>query len=304
MLRFKPNTSLATSLTIALMAIAFDACLSNLLAAQVPKTVGHKPAAANLVIESDSISSLFGLKTYNIPMLFGSRNYPISRESRELRDLVAQENMASSAFLGVIAAGLTVLVTSVGTLLIYRQVKLTQKAVRDSAKASEAMLAANDLMKENFELQNRPFLLPENVKWSLRTNDLKEYLDISVIWKNYGNTPSLNCTFDAWITDIDHIDDLTDSHGNDSMMTSIGPQGSVSGPVISLTLDEVHEVWMQKKNLIIKGNCRYKDILSEKSRETRHAWRIHILRRDGIPLEGNNILSVDWWAVGDDNYMT
>src|SRR3546814_17484005 len=63
--------------------------------------------------------------------------------SHTLRDLLAQETMAEAAIWMAAAAVLTLFITSMGTLLIWRQVKLTRQAVEDTSDATEAMREAN-----------------------------------------------------------------------------------------------------------------------------------------------------------------
>src|SRR3546814_8206527 len=76
--------------------------------------------------------------------------------SHTLRDLLAQETMAEAAIWMAAAAVLTLFITSMGTLLIWRQVKLTRQAVEDTSDATEAMREANVIRSEEHtsELQS------------------------------------------------------------------------------------------------------------------------------------------------------
>lgn len=85
---------------------------------------------------------------------FVSNPEPDLSNQRERRDLAAQESMAAWAFWMAFFAGITTVITSAGTLLIWRQVKLTREAVEDTGKATKAMVRQNELTEE----AQRPWL--------------------------------------------------------------------------------------------------------------------------------------------------
>src|SRR3546814_5274108 len=78
--------------------------------------------------------------------------------SSDLRDLLAQETMAEAAIWMAAAAVLTLFITSMGTLLIWRQVKLTRQAVEDTSDATEAMREANVIARTIGRVQTRAYL--------------------------------------------------------------------------------------------------------------------------------------------------
>jgi hypothetical protein len=65
----------------------------------------------------------------------------------QLRDLHAQEAMVFWAMWMFVAALATILVTGIGTYLIWRQIKLTRTAVDDTRRATEAMERQTDLIE-------------------------------------------------------------------------------------------------------------------------------------------------------------
>lgn len=77
----------------------------------------------------------------------------------KLRDLIAQEDMAYWAMWMVLAALLTFLVTSIGTFLIWRQVKLTRQAVEDTGEATVAMQEANEIASDTARRQLRAYVM-------------------------------------------------------------------------------------------------------------------------------------------------
>lgn len=114
---------------------------------------------------------------------------PSSGEDHEQRDLAAQESMAAWAFWMAFFSGITTVITSAGTFLIWRQVKLTREAVEDTGKATMAMERQNDLT----EIAQRPWLKIEaTVSHVERTvSSFTVRCDITVT--NVGKTVAQNC---------------------------------------------------------------------------------------------------------------
>lgn len=79
-----------------------------------------------------------------------------------VRDLAAQEMMADVAILMAVIALLTVVVTIVGTLLIAWQVKLTRRAVEDTALATDSMRHANEIAEDTSKRQLRAYVATED----------------------------------------------------------------------------------------------------------------------------------------------
>lgn len=75
----------------------------------------------------------------------------------DLRDLTAQEDMVFWAMWMFVVALATFVITSLGTLLIWRQVKLTRQAVEDTGSATRAMYRQTELM----EVAQRPWMTYE-----------------------------------------------------------------------------------------------------------------------------------------------
>jgi hypothetical protein len=111
---------------------------------------------------------------------------PKSGQDHEKRDLAAQESMAVWAFYMALFAGMTALITGVGTYFIATQVKLTRDAVSATNDATKAMIRQNDLI----ESVQRPWLDIDIVVHSI---DLRGHcwLDFTISVKNVGT--SLAC---------------------------------------------------------------------------------------------------------------
>ena len=111
-------------------------------------------------------------------------------------DLCAQWKAADSAGDAAWWAMVGTFVAAVGTLGLYWQVYLTRKAVEDTGKATDAMLAANEIAKTT----QRPWLGIENVEISCIWAHLHEdkiwlWIEANVCVRNSGETPALNVMF-------------------------------------------------------------------------------------------------------------
>src|SRR3546814_10869748 len=99
--------------------------------------------------------------------------------SHTLRDLLAQETMAEAAIWMAAAAVLTLFITSMGTLLIWRQVKLTRQAVEDTSDATEAMREANVIARTIGRVQTRAYLSIQGLRSEEHTSELQSLMRIS-----------------------------------------------------------------------------------------------------------------------------
>lgn len=73
---------------------------------------------------------------------------PKSGKDFEKRDLAAQEASAAFAFWMIIVAAFSAVITLVGTILLYQQIRLTREAVQDTARATDAMHESNRIMRQ------------------------------------------------------------------------------------------------------------------------------------------------------------
>ena len=112
----------------------------------------------------------------------------------KLRDLIAQEDMAYWAMWMFLAAVATFLVTSIGTFLIWRQVKLTRQAVEDTSEATEAMRGANKIAEDTAKRQLRAYMGIR--KYELEPYELGEAGTgrFLIAMTNFGQSPAIELT--------------------------------------------------------------------------------------------------------------
>lgn len=106
----------------------------------------------------------------------------------QYRDLLAQEDMALWAMLMFFAAVATFVVTSAGTVLIWRQVKLTRQAVEDTGEATDAMKDANEIARATA----RPWVSIEIKMMSCTQKDGILAVEAGVTFKNLGQSAATN----------------------------------------------------------------------------------------------------------------
>src|SRR3546814_16457288 len=95
--------------------------------------------------------------------------------------------MAEAARWIALAAVLTLFITSMGTLLIWRHVKLTRQAVEDTSDATEAMREANVIARTIGRVQTRAYLSIQGLVGETFDNGLV----FTATVKNCGKSPAL-----------------------------------------------------------------------------------------------------------------
>ena len=83
---------------------------------------------------------------------------PATGQDHEIRDLAAQEASALWAFWMVVASSASVLITTVGTIFLYKQIVLTREAVEDTGEATNAMRDSNIIARDSIVSNNRAWL--------------------------------------------------------------------------------------------------------------------------------------------------
>ncbi|GGA44064.1 hypothetical protein GCM10011395_12840 [Sphingomonas psychrolutea] len=136
---------------------------------------------------------------------FVSNPDPNNTEEKERRDLAAQEASAVWAFYAVLIAGLSAIVTAIGTVLLYQQIVLTRRAVEDTGLATDAMKKSNDIAM----IGQRPWISIEGIKITKCAIDggmINFEFEYTLI--NSGNSPAIDATcgagFHELYTEIDY----------------------------------------------------------------------------------------------------
>lgn len=110
----------------------------------------------------------------------------------QYRDLVAQEEMADAGFWMMVAAFLTFAVTTIGTILIWRQVRHTKVAIDETGRATAAMIESNQITRTS----TRAWVVIDDVRFdSLQFNQgppgkILGFLESQVTLKNVGKLPA------------------------------------------------------------------------------------------------------------------
>lgn len=114
-------------------------------------------------------------------------------EPLQIRDVTAQEDMVFWAMWMFVAALATFIVTSIGTFLIWRQIKLTRQAVEDTGEATKAMREGNEIAREAMSSGNRAWIEISIVSLGdLRCENDEFRMKVVFQIKNIGKSVALN----------------------------------------------------------------------------------------------------------------
>jgi hypothetical protein len=127
---------------------------------------------------------------------------PTTGQDHEKRDLAAQEASAAFAFWMMLIAGFGALVTTIATILLFQQIKLTREAVKDTGDATLAMQEANRIALLGVKASHKPIITVEAVGPYIKTENgypfesvlrEKDSLDVAIfgaaLVKNEGKAP-------------------------------------------------------------------------------------------------------------------
>ncbi len=124
------------------------------------------------------------------------------RESqRSESDLAAQWKAANWAEWSTIIASFSVLVTGIGTYLLFQQIILTREALSGTGEATQAMVRQNEIS----EVGQRPWVVllqmhqTEISRMEVAPGDYKNGVSFNAEWVNVGTTPAIAI---SWATGI------------------------------------------------------------------------------------------------------
>lgn len=217
----------------------------------------------------------------------------------ELRDLAAQEDMAFWAMWMFLAAVATLMVTSFGTLLIWRQVRLTRAAVEGTNEATTAMKAANEIARDTAQRQLRAYVFPMRLEWewalSLETG--KKAMAIKPIFRNLGPSQTRARFVIGSKFELNAEEQFSSVQPPDGGQVSLlGPQHEVWAPFVYILEEDVEAVRKGTKQFFVFGAVFYEDIFSV-SRVTRFCWEISFWQTN---LD-DGISRVNWTYAGPHN---
>jgi hypothetical protein len=123
-----------------------------------------------------------------------SNPQPASGQDHEKRDLAAQEASATFAWWMVVISGLGFGTTAIGTFLLFKQIRLTRKAVEDTGNATKAMMRQNEIANDAV----RPWLrLTPPKTATLKKGMLGDGVEcwagviVDIDLKNFGQSPAI-----------------------------------------------------------------------------------------------------------------
>ncbi|MEO1170140.1 MAG: hypothetical protein AAFW97_15660, partial [Pseudomonadota bacterium] len=218
--------------------------------------------------------------------------YTEQGEPYQLRDLIAQEDMAYWAMWMFFAALATFIITTAGTFLIWRQVTLTKEAVKDTGEATKAMLEANAISKDAAVRELRAYVCVNNIL----VEPLKEGSPpvYTIAFENVGLTPARNVRLQVWhkltfgpesSAKFAKAPQNRRRHSDlfpnvESNLTSTAAEGP--------TNDLIEAIMASKATLVFGGVISYSDVFKKRRRTTFRAY----IHRDSIGKDGTIRLAI------------
>lgn len=185
---------------------------------------------------------------------------------KEQRDLIAQESMALWTFWVVVFAGMTTIITGIGTIYIAKQVKLTRQAVEDTSEATEAMREANLIAADTSKRQLRAYVTCEETYIDFaRLIEPKEGF-VAFELRNAGQTPAYEVTITTHVQFSEigpdkHRIILRGTDGDDLARTILGPSGGGARHRSSFPISRLQyrDVLAGKLTIILAVIVSYRD---------------------------------------------
>ena len=186
---------------------------------------------------------------------------PVSGKDRERRELAAQESMAVWSFYVAVFAGISALITTAGTFLIWKQVTLTRKAVEETSAATEAMHEANDIARDSSRRQARAYLFMKAVL--IREKEAGDGLEAVLELQNAGNTPGTvtNIRCSTHFFSPTHPEDLLEYDKGLSIKCHAGTPQEIPLAITSVSDPDAEGSW------IVLGRIDYQDVFGQKHHE-------------------------------------
>jgi hypothetical protein len=144
-------------------------------------------------------------------------------QARGEQDLSAQQRAASSALAAAVIAFLTLLVTIIGVWLVKRTLDATLQAVRDTSRATDAMLRQNAIAEHG----QRPWLIGKAQLFSGIFRKGEPRIRILVTAKNVGEFPAVDVRVYTGVShtpDIEYFASLKNSIGGQHVILAPGEE--------------------------------------------------------------------------------
>lgn len=209
----------------------------------------------------------------------------------QMRELSTQELIAGASVWMAVAAMLTFIVTTLGTVAIWRQMKLTREAVKETSEATIAIREANAIATKSSENSLRAWVCMDTLKYERWQDGALDWWDFCVVVKNCGHSPASNVIIKtAWQVTVvpgETIDHFVQEWPEGVGTGVIAPGAIALSEHIQLTEEQITNHWV---SIICK--VEYADAITGASRET--SFRIVAKSISGP----NGTFAVRWSPVG------
>jgi hypothetical protein len=186
---------------------------------------------------------------------------PKTGEDHEKRDLAAQEASAIFSFWMVAIAAFSAIVTMIGTIFLYQQIRLTREAVEDTGNATKAMLRQTEIA----EMGQRPFVYLERHDYTEFRNSVidGQHVDFGISFSlrflNSGPSPAANLIIYSTFGFIapGHVVPKFPKPEPPSTRGMIGPGAGVSGPEMGFGGDQYEKFKRGEVRVYVYAHVAY-----------------------------------------------
>jgi hypothetical protein len=148
------------------------------------------PAAYAAVAKNEARRVCRGTDPVKVFECVNEKAETAAQAAHDRQDLSAQQRAASSALIAAIVGLLALIVTAIGVYFVKRTLDATLEAVADTGRATNAMLAANEIALR----AQRPWLSLEIVQFGPFEVDVggRVFVPCTLAVKNHGASPALH----------------------------------------------------------------------------------------------------------------
>jgi hypothetical protein len=219
---------------------------------------------------------------------------------REKEDLIAQQSMARSTEEIVLWTRLQFLLALAGTGALLYTLRLNRKATNAAVAAAEAAYGVERAWM-SFHMH---ILKTIDNQW---TDDglvnLGKHFELSLVWRNEGRSPALNCNSRMVWQIVDAADFVPKFHRDTSEEGAIiGPGRDFSSPPVYFTPEQLAAIVRCEQFLFIYGAVTYNDFFSRERRHSEVCFRAMVYST--APPNQPVIPKISLIPAGDQNTAT
>lgn len=186
------------------------------------------------------------------------------------------------------------------------------EAVKEASRSADAAVASNEIARIVLNDTKRAWLGKSAIVTTPVFDQLNGYafrgFDVSVAWKNFGQTPAVNVSIKIYIFRFEGVmpNDAFPSFQDEETGIVLMPQDSILTGQMSISVAEFEDATAAKPpiNLVMYSVVHYNDIFSDERRTSEVAYIMVPLTVKEAIVKGSDMLWVKWQSYGARNTST